>query len=433
MSDRTEPLKNDPEFLLRCAHKRYWNTLIDFCGLLVEVFTSEAHRSSVEDAKRQLLAKNQWRNTVLMVSCYNRPPLRVFISILNAASMVPGNPLQLHLCKARDGSTALQVACACGASKEIIRALLNPGGGLQSGGGLVAVADRQGGSPLSELVIQYSLERKSSLRSRRNASLPLDQVNLLGDAPSELFDSFWSKVESLIRAAWVYDQADMLRNHPAGDAFPLRSLRDSFISVVHGAAKVAESCPPMLTNLICRCNPHMVSFVDRKGVLPLHLAVTIDFVRNQGSGCPVLVERRKSFIQKLVEMYPDAVRIPLPGSRRTCLCQAVASGLHWHDLAGKEGALQILWKSAPEMLVQKESVTQQYPFLLAASVLPLGLLKRESIAEAAWQLDTVYNLLRRHPQLLHESLQGNDQVCATEWCEFCNAARTEVYRVCIAS
>jgi ankyrin repeat protein len=421
MSAGTETLKNDREFLLRCALTQNWDVLIGFCSLLIETFTcsvpdryQEDHKSVVFAATRQLAASDQYHNTALHAACYNKPPLRVVTSILNAASMVPGQATQLHFAKARDGSTPLQVACACGASKKVIRALLNPPGGLVSGGRLVAAADQQGDTPLSELVMHYSLERKCH---QHRTSLPLDEVNLVDDDPSPLFDTFWAKVEMLVRAAWCVDQSDML---PSGaGTFPLSDLRDtSFISVVHGSANLAESCPPILSALICRCYPHMISYTDRKGILPLHLAVTTDKVRSQSMVCPVLVERRNYFIQKLVEMYPFAVRRRLPGSHRSTFCQAIVSGLHWHDPSGKDGALQILWNVAPELAIEKDSVTQQYPFLLAASsALTLGKSEQEGTSEDVWQLDTIYSLMRLYPQLLQEIVERNVFV-AEDWLDF---------------
>jgi hypothetical protein len=419
MSDRTVALKSDREFLLRCALTYNWDILIGFCSLLVETFTisvpdryQQAQKSVVVAAERQITACDEHHNTVLHAVCYNKPPLRVVTSILNAASLVPGHAIQLHLSKARDGSTALQVACACGASKKVIRALLNPPGALLSGGRLVTTADHQGATPLSELVVHYSLERKCH---QHRTSLPLDEVNLVGDEPSPLFDTFWSKVEMLVRAAWSVDQTDTLPSK--GGALPLSDLRDSsFVSVVHGAAHVAESCPPILSALICRCYPHMLSFTDRKGILPLHLAVTADRVRNQSIICPVMVERRNSFIQNLVERYPLAVRRRLPGSHRSTFCQAIVSGLHWHDPSGNDGALQILWKVAPELAIEKDSVTQQYPFLLAASARPSDKCGRESI-EDVWQLDTIYSLMRLYPQLVQETVERNE-VVAEVWLNF---------------
>jgi ankyrin repeat protein len=423
MSARTEALKNDREFLLRCALTHNWDVLIGFCSLLIEIFTcsvpdryQEDHNADVFAATRQLAACDQYHNTALHAACYNKPPLRVVTSILNAASMMPGQATQLHLAKARDGSTALQVACACGASKKVIRALLNPPGGLVSGGRLVAAADQQGATPLSELVMHYSLERKCH---QHRTSLPLDEVNLVDDDPSPLFDTFWAKVEMLIRAAWSVDQSDIL---PSTEGhFQLNNLRSStFVSVVHGTANLAESCPPILSALICRCYPHMISFTDRKGILPLHLAVTVDKVRNQSMVCPVLVERRNYFIQKLVEMYPLAVHRRLPGSHRSTFCQAIASGLHWHDPSGKkDGALQILWSVAPELAIEKDSVTQQYPFLLAASTLTLDHSERQGTSEDVWQLDTIYSLMRLYPQLLQETVERN-VVAAEDWLDFDN-------------
>jgi hypothetical protein len=147
------------------------------------------------------------------------------------------------------------------------------------------------------------------------------------------------------------------------------------------------------------------------------LAVTVDKGRNQSMVCPVLVERRNYFIQKLVEMYPLAVRRRLPGSDRSTFCQAILSGLHWHNPSGKEGTLQILWNVAPELAIEKDSVTQLYPFLLAASTRILDDSEREDTLQHVWQLDTIYTLMRLYPQLLQETVERNE-VAAEDWLDF---------------
>jgi hypothetical protein len=126
-------LLNDPKYLLRCALTHDWDNLTRFCTMvLTELFTvavpdsyQERHWQRVNAARQQLLKKDPGGNSVLQAACYIRPLLRAVAALLTAASVARPEPIPLTECRARDDSTALQVACAAGSLVQVIRALLS--------------------------------------------------------------------------------------------------------------------------------------------------------------------------------------------------------------------------------------------------------------------------------------------------------------------
>lgn len=347
-------------------------------------------------------------------------------------------PIQLHLLRAHDGSTALQTACACGASLAVLEVLLDPPAGLLPGAGLVHAVDRQGHSPLTELVVHYTLEQKRSPRFFN--ILPLEQIQLVDDVTvSPSFDHFWCKVEALIRAAWL---ARPIGSQPSGDSNERRNhaLSPSFISILHGAAHVAGSIPAVLADLICRCYPHMVSFTDRSGWLPLHLAICsrrhieccsglstnsegdgdshcgkngsssrLSFERKQQQQHPFVLERQMAFIKTLLHRYPAAARVSFPDTKRSTLCTAIAFGMHWHYSSilsmEEDGPLKLLYQHCPTLVSERDALTGLFPFALAATQMTTFGVSNDfpGSVQDALELDTVYNLLRIHPQLLQDS------------------------------
>jgi hypothetical protein len=290
----------------------------------------------------------------------------------------------------RDSSTPLNIACATGASTDIIRVLLNPPPGMDDGGIAVRIPDSRGCTPLSELTIHYELQRKSPGYVR--TALPLERVDLINNSISEpLLESYWIKVELLIRSAWL----------------AARKRLGPWISMVHGAAALCEYCPTALTSLICRSYPAKAAFASHEGILPLHLAVEISGMLPKQQNGLCLVRRRTKWIQTLVELYPAGVRQPTSNGR-SVFCQAIASGLHWH-IGGQPqqntdedrvGPLQYLWKHDPAALSTPDVITELYPFLLAATVVGDG---------GVNQLDTIFCLLRLHPQLLENIVDTTEQ------------------------
>ena len=407
-----EHIKSDDLYLLRRSLHYEWDAVQACCKLLVEIFETYAdsprksHQKLLEVAQRQLLATDQWGNNALHAVCHYKPPLSVVTAILTAARNFPGSPLQLHTRLNHKKSTPLIIACATGASTRVIQELLEPVG-LVNGGTIVSLPDRQANTPFLGLARRYEMLRKIPANSIR--SLALSQISTVpdeGETDSPLFDAFWRKIDTLIQAAWFADSHDDDTNDKE-----LRSLhlRESFISILHGAAYVSESLPPLLTDLMLRCNPEMVSNNSVRGILPLHLAVTADYVRVQSPVNQCLSYQRAYFIERLLQANPSTASCPVPGTNRSPLMQAIDSGLHWHiaswgDEKDEEnrrpGPLQILWKCHPDALYETDPVTHLQPFMLAACANPTTDPIENAEENDTFQLDTIYSLLRMYPQAL---------------------------------
>ena len=132
---------------------------------------------------------------------------------------------------------------------------------------------------------------------------------------------------------------------------------------------------------------------------------------------------RFKLIEMLLRWHPPSVVVPFPSSGRSPLCQAIANGGYWHKLgtllhrpfqnSAMEdddrvmGLVQLLWRYAPEKLSERDSVTGLYPFMLAATVvsptIPTGL-PYPVISHDCLGVDTIYNLLRKDPQLVGTAL-----------------------------
>jgi hypothetical protein len=326
----------------------------------------------------------------------------------------------------------LAIACATGADIDVIRLLLDPPGGLDHGGGAVTIPDSRGCTPLSELTTHYELQRKSPWLAR--TSKPLDEIqfhdlynNGNGLDIEGSFHSFWIKVELLVKAAWFHANQKNNFNNPG-----------SFVSMVHGTTFIAETCPEVLSSLIGRLFPSMASVVDRYGLLPLHYLVTVSTNKNCQTTTVtnfIFDQRRTMWIKLLLGLYPDAASMKL-NNRRSVLCQAIASGLHWHIIERRHtatrqqqqsstmpmessnssqyeesmiGPVQFIWRACPELLCQKDVYTGLYPFMLAAwssknSTDVLEVEDGEVNDLERQQVDTIYGLIRSHPQLLSELL-----------------------------
>jgi hypothetical protein len=399
--------------LLRCAATYHWDQLLHFLTVVEEIVASSirdrdriAQEQRIQAVYRQVTSTDQWGNTVLHEACYKSPPVRVIQALLTVCAQVSlplslfnregkEEPRQVSLTHflTQDWSTPLMVACGTGADLDILQLLLSA---AQQEGGvddsttscLVTVPDRRGCTPLSELVIHYELQRKSTLNRYSLQAMPLDEIGVGdigqdhdGDSTNnELLSTFWAKTEALIRAAWVAQvnstASTKKRSHCGGrhvekdintddDAFQHLLRQSSWISLVHGAALggIADSCPTVLTKLICRSYPAMIGFANRQGILPIHCATAFPIVvsPHDDSNCiihhrchdnynynanadtkgdddysmaTILVtsmQRRCTWIETLIHWYPRSVQMNhFPHNHRSIFCQALASGLTWH-------------------------------------------------------------------------------------------------------
>jgi hypothetical protein len=406
-----EFLRRDKCHLLRLCQEADWYNVEKCCSLLTEAFRSTSYEEVAYISNQQLLATDQWGNTPLHVACFHKPPLSVIKKILKAASEVPGQPLQLHTIVNDKGATPLLICCKAGACRQLIYALLHPPKGLLSGCAAVTKYDCQGLDPFLGLINRYEMIKRIPTLNKEDYT-PLEQVTVLQENTPELCDElslvstsnkewtfsswsfpvFWKCIEDLIQSAWTDDSINDFPPH----------LREHFISPLHGAAYIAECMPHKLTDLILRVHSDQLR---QSAVLPLHLAIAARRCKTKQHWR--FVNQRAYFIERLLELDPSAATALVPGTARPTFCQAVASGLSWH-LPGRTtttttGPIQTLFGYCPDALLEKDTKTGLYPFMLAACV-PQPAIDEEDeehISEI-FQLDTIYNLLRLCP----ESIRG---------------------------
>lgn len=395
---------SDEGFLLRSTLYYDWGAVLDRCGLLAELFSTsvrdrdeELHRRLKSQGRRQLTATDQWNNGVLHAACFNRAPLEVIHAILDVASAAEP-PVCLTQLRHSDESTPLLVACAMGSVPSVIQALLQHDSVLSNSLpkvlGIARAPDTLGSTPLTELCNHY---QRLDRRNRRSLP-PLELVDLVLNNNQDFsrdFQHFWSNVAAIVRAGWRRDN------------------NESMPSLLHGCCHMAESCPPALTDLICRNYPHMISSTDRNGVLPIHLAVRGTFHPSQ-----TLRYRQAYMIRRLCDSYPQACTEKIHGGR-SVFCTAIASGLSWSeehspDQTTTTGPLQRIWKCVPDAIDIPDQETGLFPFLLAATVAgdPSWDEKEKETASARC-VDNVFGLLRIFPQVVNDLTVVND-----DWVHF---------------
>ena len=319
---------------------------------------------------------------------------------------------------------------------------------------VVTHTDQQGSTPLSELVVQYTLESKHGggrSNPQRNA-IPLEQIV---DIPQEcqrstLFRDFWSKVELLVLGEVTTTNAT--------------TQNDGNHSILHGAAAMAQTCPAILTDLLLRCYGDQISQPNSHGWWPLHLCIcsyknnnTIKNKKKQQHSHRILRQQQLYFFDCLLRLYPRAATLSVPPLRVTdvsssttttttspytfrpthpssTLCLAIrhaqgdwndhqnylnhARARHYHNSNNNNnlprhhnnhpenegGMLARLWRVAPQCIAYRDARTGLYPFQLAA-VCRRNVgnnngssdVDRSETEERVWQLDTIFNLLRAQP------------------------------------
>ena len=420
-------------------------------------------------AHKQIMQTDCWGNTPLHLALHHQPPVEVVSQLLEVASKVEQqSTTSFDGCKILSmtnykHSTPLCIACHHGASYDVIEELLYPSMSnashklASSGGATVGVADCGERTPFSLLIMRYETyrifpqykttytkiedvtdiqqvtlshtirddEASSSLSSsnpvveeeygyvsRGTASSKSPAAWADGDPKvvQHKLQELGSTIEQLILASWWNADDDATDNVNAVSSPNSVVLRQSFHSMIHGAAYVAESCPTKLTDMLFRLHGDSATADDGEddAVSPLHLAVTVDKQRRHQTSTskyPSLAYQRKHFIDKLLELDPCSATKPVPGTlNRSPFCQAILSGLTWHNNATVSseldrdsqqlGPLQSILKHSPESLYSCDEESGLYPFMLAATT------TSSYEDDDATQLDTIYSLLRHYPQVL---------------------------------
>ena len=133
------------------------------------------------------------------------------------------------------------------------------------------------------------------------------------------------------------------------------------------------------------------------------------------------LSRHAYCVQALLEAYPAAAAMAVPtkwNTKRSPFLQAIAAGCFWHSTSmaalkctttgTNKGPLHYLWQAHPEDLSRVDPVTGLYPVLLAANhYLGTDPITNETsqleLQQHILKVDTIYNLLRLHPQILEEA------------------------------
>jgi hypothetical protein len=303
---------SDHEYLLRCALTHDWDAMIQFSEWLatstaVAVQEEEEeeeeedeqhpyrhrhrHTGTASSSKqhkqlqRQLHARDHYGNSVLQLACYHRPPVSAIRSLLFRAVATRHERQALVRHRAADGSTALQVACATGASIEVIGILVSLAADL------TGEYDMRGSSPISELTVQYSLERLTP--GHRRTSRPLDAIATVDaelvetkEVDAILFRTFWTKLCLLLLGE--------IEETVVVDAVPMEVTAD----ILCRAAAISHTIPTSLTDLLVRscCSPGAAI------PLALHVALRQPCHREQEE-CRV---RQEYFLSRLLQYSPPA-------------------------------------------------------------------------------------------------------------------------------
>lgn len=183
-------------------------------------------------------------------------------------------------------------------------------------------------------------------------------------------------------------------------------------------AKIASQIPESLLDLLLADGDQetLAKSRDFNGRLPLHNAIDADeaapslfydLIRlNEaetatGSYRCNHSHERTRFIELLLSWYPHAARENYPSNHgQTPLYRALSRGDCWHTHHSEKGVIQMLCECAPDKLEEKDNETGLYPFMLAATI------PRNSGSETD-AVDTIYQLLRRHPQPIIDCLSNN--------------------------
>jgi hypothetical protein len=311
---------SDHEYLLRCALTHDWDAMIQFCEWLASIGTAVAvqeeeeeeeedkdeqhrnhpHRHTASSSKehkqlqRQLHARDHYGNSVLQLACYHRPPVSAIRSLLFRAVATRHERQALVRHRAADGSTALQVACATGASIEVIGILVSLAADL------TGEYDMRGSSPISELTVQYSLERLTP--SHRRTSRPLDAIVTVDaelvdskEVAAVLFRTFWTKLCLLLLGE--------IEKAVVVDAVPMEVTAD----ILCRAAAISYTIPTSLTDLLVRscCSPSAAI------PLALHVALRQPCHREQEDARV----RQEYFLSRLLQCCPPAaLSVPMVAS-----------------------------------------------------------------------------------------------------------------------
>lgn len=345
-------------------------------------------------------------------------PLHIACSITNASVEVVQillegcrDPRRVTSAKDLDGDTPLHAACRCGATKEVLVAL------LQANPRVIAARDYEGLNPLFRLWVRYFV----SVGERR-----INAIRTADDVTDVLVEA-WTKsllllrslhfVETRRRRLWPSSPpaAPRLPGLPDDAAgFPGGAPGRPFLAV-HAAALV--DCPRAVVRMAAALRPRDLLERDGDGDMPVHVAARAPVhrghdLRVRGDSAKgedadvdedlavrlrrdeVRAARRRphgepSVLDVLLGAEPRAAA-ERDGTGRYPLHSAAASGKRLDEGVGA------LLTAYPEAVSVPDGRTALYPFMLAAS----------AGGERGGDASTIYRLLRASPGVCHMALDA---------------------------
>ncbi|CAJ1967574.1 unnamed protein product [Cylindrotheca closterium] len=370
--------------LLEACLRYDWDQVNHLCRTFSSVLIRKKDSEHTDLVRQQLIYQDAWGNTALHAACHYDPPCVILKQILKLAKAT-GVCHSLCTLPNANGAIPLVVCCTTGGASLTCLLLL-----LEEVDSKEQLCDSEGNSAIDGLLKRYLMLRK--LPKFAKQMKPLQEINSVhsaGNSNSSVmiemddltvagFDKCWTKMELIMKAAWVLD---------------FQSLEDW--SPLHGAANMASQIPPELSELLVRCHANMVSTLVG-GALPLHLAIG---QRANGSthhqdSCTA------SFVQHLIHADSSTVSHVNPKTGQLPLMRAIEAGFSWQctaDTATNDGILKQLWAAYPEALEEQDSQSGLYPALLAATTTTTTTKSDDNHAD---QVENIFSMLRLNPSIV---------------------------------
>eukprot|EP00980_Cylindrotheca_fusiformis_P027502 scaffold20791_cov137-Cylindrotheca_fusiformis.AAC.1 len=215
-------------------------------------------------------------------------------------------------------------------------------------------------------------------------ALPLNALWEFKPVGAEADDTFWTKVRIILSSVAIFRNIESGLDNPGPHDLVAEDRAGGELFLLHAAVSLGGlSCPMEVLKYILERYPNQVHERDRSGQLPLHIAVgpTSWSQTTRRKYKP----REREFISLLLDAYPNAAtkKLPLNGGRHP-LHIALTNRHTW------TGGVRELLQAAPEVLFIPDPVTKLFPFQLASI----------RVRDTEVDLGTIYNLLRRQPDVL---------------------------------
>jgi hypothetical protein len=372
----------------------------------------------------QLYYTDQWGNCALHAASYVKPPVDVITNLFHLGRILflhngrsgRKNYTPIWSMTSKDKSTPYLVACTTGASLPVLHAYLTEVEyyieqqwcHTYYAKMIIIQPDEMGVTSLSGWTAFHdSYINLELVKMKKSTTAAAQQPSLL------LLSEYWDFV----------CRALIFATTPSS-----RQLSSTF-TLVHRCAAIADHCPVSLLSWVIACLPNdsdndgnvRSTMFDDQGRLPLHCALEVEDAINllstmdhsaktdndmiltttkmESYGSPMQQRNRFFIVQRLLEWYPQAAVIPYPSNGMSPIVYAIMHGAAWHcnDDDG-DGLLQLLLRHSPEQLLEVDSISGLYPFMLAATVVPIDDDKDEHTV-----VENIYNLLRTDPELCCKS------------------------------